>query len=420
MNIRVRTSCRVCGSTKLTPVLDLGSQVLATAFQSETNVASLPTRPVPLQLVRCDTELDENACGVVQLRHSYPPNIMYSEYWYLSGVNQTMRTALADIVQSAQKLVQLKPEDTVVDIGCNDGTLLNSYEASNLDKVGFDPAQNLGSDADKFLRIKDFFNSASYLKARGEKRAKIVTSIAMFYDLEDPVTFAKDIGRILDPQGVWIVQMADLPNMLKMNMFDNICHEHLLYFHIAPFERVLQMAGMKLVDIEKNDINGSSYRFFIRRAEGPDATVEAKKRIYKEKLDEFNMALDTAEPYDKFRANIETNRKNLVDFLKRSNKEGKKTYVYGASTKGNVLLQYFGINNELISKAADRNPKKWGTRTLGTNIQIISEEEARASKPDYFLVLPYHFLPEMLKRETEFINRGGQFIVPVPDIQFTP
>ncbi len=421
MNVKIRQTCRLCGSRSLSPVLDLGSQMLASAFASKENQDFLPLRKVPLELVRCNPELDENACGLVQLKHTFPSDIMYTDYWYASGVNQTMRDALADITSKAKEFVTIEKGDIAVDIGCNDGTLLKSYENSKLDLVGFDPAKNfLSIQNEGFTRINDYFNKTSYLAARGEKKAKIITSIAMFYDLEDPTAFTKDIHDILDDNGVWVLQMADLPNMLRNNMFDNICHEHTTYYYLAPMEYLLQRCGMKLVDIELNSVNGSSYRFYICKANGKEPSKDAIKRIAKVRFEEFNMALDTDAPYKKFKENIERNKNDLLFFINQERAKGKKIFVYGASTKGNVLLQYCELNENIIPFAAERNPRKWGTKTLGSNIPIISEEDARAMKPDYFLVLPYHFLDEMLVREKEFTDRGGKFIVPVPSVKLVP
>ena len=421
MNVISRQSCRLCGSKSLTTILDLGHQMLASAFASEENKDFLPTRKVPLELVRCNPELDENACGLVQLKHTFPSDIMYTNYWYASGVNQTMRDALADITKSAKQFVTIKPGDIALDIGCNDGTLLRSYQDGSLDLVGFDPAKNfLGERDEGFRRINDYFSKTSYRAALGPKKAKIVTSIAMFYDLENPIAFTQDIHDVLEDEGIWILQMADLPTMLRNNMFDNICHEHLAYYHLAPMESLLRRCGMKVVDIEMNFVNGSSYRIYIRKAEGPEPTADAVNRIARVRIDEFNMALDTDAPYNHFKENIERNKNDLLFFIKQEMAKGKKVFVYGASTKGNVLLQYCDLNEKIIPFAAERNPRKWGTKTLGSNIPIISEAEARSKKPDYFLVLPYHFMDEMLVREKEFINQGGRFIVPVPTVKLVP
>jgi NDP-4-keto-2,6-dideoxyhexose 3-C-methyltransferase len=334
-----------------------------------------------------------------------------------------MRDALADITRRAANFVSLSKGDIAVDIGCNDGTLLKSYKLINseLNLVGFDPAKNfLGVQGEGFLRINDYFNKASYTAALGAKKAKVVTSIAMFYDLEDPIAFSSEIADILDDNGIWILQMADLPNMLKHNMFDNICHEHVTYYHFAPMEYLLRRCNMKLVDVEMNQVNGSSYRFYIRKNTGPEPSKEAIKRIAKVRFDEFNMALDTDIPYKRFKDNIERNKNDLLFFINQERAKGKKVFVYGASTKGNVLLQFCELNEEIIPCAAERNPRKWGTKTLGSGIPIVSEEDARAMSPDYFLVLPYHFLDEMLVREQDFISRGGKFIVPVPRVKLVP
>jgi len=421
MNVTVRQTCRLCGSRSLTPIVDLGEQMLASAFASEQNKDRVPTRKVPLELVRCNPQLDETACGLVQLRHSFPPDLMYAEYWYLSGVNQTMRDALAQISERATELAELAAGDVVVDIGCNDGTLLHSYRVAGLDRIGFDPAQNLLERVqDQFLRVPTYFNAASYRAVRGAKKAKVVTSIAMFYDLEDPNRFTADVAEILDDNGIWILQMADLPNMLRFNMFDNICHEHLCYYHLAPLETLFRRHGLQLVDVELNYVNGSSYRLYIRKLAGATATPAARARIAKLRFDEFNLAMDTAAPFDAFKRNIERNKHDLLFFIDQAKRQGKTVFVYGASTKGNVLLQYCGIGPSLVPFAADRNPMKWGAKTLGSDIPIISEEDARAKKPDYFLVLPYHFLDEMLVRERDFIARGGKFIVPVPEVRVVP
>lgn len=421
MNVIVRQTCRLCGSPSLTPILDLGSQMLATAFSSPQNKDLIPTRKVPLELVRCNPEIDEHACGLVQLRHSFPPDAMYTDYWYASGVNQTMRDGLADVAEKAKEFVTIEEGDIAFDIGCNDGTLLLAYSEPELTLVGLDPAKNfLENRGEGFIRITDYFSKGAYTKVMGEKKAKIITSIAMFYDLEDPIAITKEIYDILDDDGIWIVQLADLPEMLSRNMFDNICHEHLEYYHMAPFEYLLNKCDMKLVDMEKNAINGSSYRFYIRKKKAEGPTPEATRRLVAERIKEFNLELDTDKPWQVFKQNIEKIKKDILTLIQKATQERKKVFVYGASTKGNVLLQYCGITSDMVPYAADRNPRKVGTTTLGTDIPIISEEDARAMNPNYFLVLPYHFLPEMLEREQEFIGRGGKFIVPVPHVHLAP
>lgn len=421
MQVVQRTSCRLCRSKALTPIISLGEQVLASAFVQQGLSIELPTRKVPLDLIRCDPDLDEHACGLVQLRHSYPKELIYGNYWYMSGINQTMKDALAEVIQRAAQFISPSPGDIVLDIGCNDGTLLRACRIPGAKLVGFDPATNLTQPNEPFLRITDFFNAAAFRKALGaDARAKVITSLAMFYDLEDPKDFVRDVASILHPDGIWIVQVADLPGMLLTNMYDNICHEHLLYLHLAPIESMLANAGLRLVDLEMNSVNGSSYRLFVRHHSGPAPASDGLARLQARRVHEFAMKLDKSEPYDCFRDAVVSNRHSLQYLLRFLKKEGKLVLGYGASTKGNVILQYCGINPDLLPYIADRNPRKHNARTLGTDIPIISEDAARAKNPDYFLVLPYHFLPEMLEREKAFITRGGRFIVPVPTVQLVP
>jgi NDP-4-keto-2,6-dideoxyhexose 3-C-methyltransferase len=408
------TSCRVCGNS-LDEILSLGNQYVSTFLAPEQ-----PDGPkAPLELVLCQQ------CRLLQLRHTVPGEMMYQEYWYRSGTNQTMRDALADISGTAAKLVRLKAGDSVLDIGCNDGTLLGSYSVAGIHKIGFDPAQNLAVlsrekadkvvvgffDADRFLADPDLRNL----------RPKVVTSIAMFYDLEDPHKFVADIRRIMHPDGVWIVQMSYLPLMLKQNDFGNICHEHLEYYSLQSLEYLLQLHDFSVVDAELNDVNGGSIRVFIRNrtaeqnAFGDDAyRKQAADRVSGLREREADLGLDGPTPYLEFAARVQGIKRQVFEFVKNQVEQKKKIFVYGASTKGNTMLQYFELDNSVIDAAAERNPDKWGKVTVGTRIPIISEEAARAAKPDYFLVLPWHFIEEFKKREHDYLSSTGRFIVPLP------
>ena len=417
MQTNAITSCRICHSTKLIPVIDLGDQVLASVTVTPTNKEyTEQLKPFPLQVVRCVADGKNDSCGLVQLLHTYPSESIYREYWYRSGINQTMRDALANIVQSASKNVKLDAHDVVVDIGCNDGTLISNYP-QNLLRIGIDPVKNITGDHEDFMRITDFFTADRVLNATNGKKVKVITSIAMFYDLEDPNAFVSDIAKILDKEGVWIVQMADLPEMLKGNMFDQIIHEHLEYYHYRPFEYLVKKHGLKVVDVEKNKVNGSSYRFYIRQAYGPNPSGAACDRITSLMNEEKQMKLEDEEVYRRFKTNCEQIKKKLPEFIRKENAKGKKTFGYGASTNGNVILQYCGLSAKDILFVADRNPLKFGCWAVASMIPIISEEEARKLKPDYMLVLPYYFLDEMLKREKEYLNAGGKFIIPLPELK---
>ena len=336
-----------------------------------------------------------------------------------------MRNALADISGLAANLVHLKASDSVLDIGCNDGTLLGSYGVPGLYRIGFDPAQNLAvfsrMIADKV--IVGFFDADRFLAdpdLRG-LRPKVVTSIAMFYDLENPQKFVADIRRIMHPDGVWIVQMSYLPLMLKQNDFGNICHEHLEYYSLQSLEYLLHLHGFSVVDAQLNDVNGGSIRAFIRNraadqnAFGDEAyRKQAADRVSKLRESEVELGLDRAAPYREFAERVQEIKRKVHDFVEDQVRRKKKVFVYGASTKGNTMLQYFGLDHSVINAAAERNPDKWGKVTVGTRIPIISEVEARAAKPDYFLVLPWHFIEEFKVREREYLSSTGKFIVPLP------
>jgi hypothetical protein len=366
-------------------------------------------------LVRCDVSRDEDACGLLQLAHTFPTEILYANYWYRSGVNETMRNHLKDIAASALSLVT-KDRLRVVDIGCNDGTLLNNYPES-FERIGIDPSDIAAEIAPPIEIINTSFPSDGAMRALAGRKADIVTSIAMFYDLEDPAGFARQIREMLAPDGIWILEMSYMPMMLRQNSLDTVCHEHLEYYSLAVLELIMQKAGMKVFKAELNDINGGSIRCYACRTETSRYDVaEAKEFLQHLRFSEFELALDSDQPYLAFSQRINALRQELNSLLASLKAAGKRIHVYGASTKGNVLLQWCGIDNRVVDCAADRNPEKHGAHTIGTDIPIVSEEESRALKPDYYLVLPWHFRDEFLSRERATLAAGSKFIFPLPEI----
>lgn len=401
-----RTSCRVCGSDKLLPVLSLGNQYIINFPEGDAPDAGIRA---PLDMVLCAN----TACSLAQLKHTVEPDLLYRQFWYKSGINQTMRDALCDVTRSAQQRVKLSKDDIVVDIGANDGTLLRSYELEGLFTVGFEPATNLMPEAREktSLIVNDYFNRNSFEQHLPGKKAKVVTSIAMFYDLEDPNAFVRDVKDILAADGVWINQMNYLETMLSKNAFDNISHEHLEYYSLSSLEFLLARHGMEVFDAELNALNGGSIRAYIAHKGAYPIHDRVKK------LRQSEGHLKTFEPYRQFVARLEDIKQRICTFIEREREVGKKIYVYGASTRGNTLLQYFGLNDSVITAAAERNPVKWGKRMVGTNVPIVSEDQARQAKPDYFLVLPWAFIREFLVREKEFLQGGGRFIVPLSEFR---
>ncbi len=412
MKIQPIRKCRSCFSDKLVPILSLGNHYVSNFVERIEGVK------VPLELVLCDFKT--GGCGLLQLRHSAPLEILYSQYWYRSGTNRTMTLALTDIAKSAEELVELGEGDISLDIGCNDGTLLRAYRSKHMLKVGFEPGKNLIPFAEEGTDkiFDDFFNAAAFIKEFPGKKAKIITSIAMFYDLENPNEFVADVRKILEKDGVWIIQMSYLPLMLEQNAFDNICHEHLEYYSLHSLSFLLDRHNLKVFDVELNDVNGGSFRIYIRHADDKmHISQDSAKRVEDMLENERRLKLDDKETYERFAERVDKIKQQVYEFIKAEVARDKTVYAYGASTKGNTLLQYFGLDHNLIKAAAERNPDKWGKMTVGTSIPIISEDEARTQKPDYFLILPWHFLKEFREREKAFLEGGGKFIVPLPEFK---
>jgi 2-polyprenyl-3-methyl-5-hydroxy-6-metoxy-1,4-benzoquinol methylase len=365
--------------------------------------------------------------GAARLEKCTPIHSMFGKYWYRSGINQTMRTELKGIVDSVTSVQKLNEGDLWLDIACNDGTLL-SFVPDGIKKLGIDPAEDsFKNESSKIADevIQDFFTLENFKKSKfKKKKAKVVTCIAMFYDLDEPVEFLKDITKVLDDDGLIVLQMSYTPLMIKQLAFDNICHEHVYYWGLASIEKLLKKAGLKIVDCQLNDVNGGSFRIYIKKKKSDVATfatapyrdvcnVRVESLIKWEK----GLKLDKEEIWLDFYNRIEALKKETVDFIKAEKAKGKVICGYGASTKGNTLLQYFGLDNTLIDAIAERSHYKFGLKTIGTNIPILSEEDVRAMNPDYMLILPWHFISEFIKREDEFLSKGGKFIVPCPNFQ---
>jgi NDP-4-keto-2,6-dideoxyhexose 3-C-methyltransferase len=412
---RYRQTCRVCGSDKLKPVIDLGAQYLQGSF-TKPGVLPPPLRKLPTELMRCDVTLNEHGCGLLQMHHSFPPEILYANYWYRSATNQTMRDHLGGIVKSAMSIIQTATP-SVLDIGCNDGTLLDNWPQGSV-RYGVDPSDIANEISDRVTVINTVFPSDRATAQLPEGGLDVVTSIAMFYDLEDPVGFARAISRLLNAEGVWIFEMSYLPLMLLQNSFDTICHEHLEYYSLAVLEDIARRADLRIFKAQINDINGGSIRCYAASASNTNyGTAEDRAFLHRLRIREFEMGLDTDTPYIEFQDRIDRLKTELNDLLFDIRAQGQRIHIYGASTKGNVLLQWYGINRITVDCAADRNPQKVGSKTLGTEIPIVSEETSRAARPDYYLVLPWHFRAEFLRRERDTIMAGTKMIFPLPQIE---
>ena len=370
--------------------------------------------------------LDEST-GNVRLEKAAPLDVMYGKYWYRSGINQSMKNELQRIVNSILDVKKLKENDIWVDIACNDGTMFD-FIPNNIIKIGIDPVDNSyknESEKRSNLIIQDYFSADVYKKSKfGSQKAKVVTSIAMFYDLEEPDKFIQDVNEILDDNGLWVLQLSYTPLMIEQLAFDNICHEHIYYYSLFNLKKIMEKNGFKVVDCQLNDTNGGSFRVYIMK-EKADITKFATQphrdvcnfRIQSLLTLEEKLKLDSVDTWIDFYNRILDLKEQTVSFIKSEKEKGKKIWGYGASTKGNTLLQYFGLDNTLIDGIAERSVYKWGLKTVGTNIPMYSEEQMRNEKPDYLLVLPWHFISEFIERERDFLLGGGKFIVPCPKFQ---
>lgn len=373
------------------------------------------------------TMVIDDRYGAARLQECTPIHSMFGKYWYRSGTNQTMTNELQSIVNSVTSVHKLKDGDLWLDIACNDGTLLK-FVPKNVNKLGIDPCEDSFVEESSKVSdeiIQDFFTVDSFNRSKfKDMKANVITCIAMFYDLDEPVPFLKDVHSVLDDDGLFVLQMSYTPLMIKQLAFDNICHEHVYYWSLCTLQKALSEAKFKVVDCQLNDVNGGSFRIYIKKDNAKLSTFGTAP--YRDVCDvriesilnwEKSLNIDKKDIWLDFYKNICELRDKTVQFIKEEKAKGKIICGYGASTKGNTLLQWFGLDNTMIDAIAERSPYKFGLKTIGTNIPIISEEEMRKLNPDYMLVLPWHFISEFIIREDEYLSNGGQFIVPCPKFE---
>lgn len=400
--------CRISDSKNLINILSLGEQYLTGVFPKTKNE---DVTIGPVDLVWCPDS------GLLQMKQSYSLDEMYGDnYGYRSGLNISMVKHLQKKIKTLENLAKPTDKDLVIDIGSNDATSLKAY-SGKFKKVGIDPTGNKFKEyyTDDITLIPDFFTADNFKKIFPAEKAKIITSIAMFYDLEDPKAFVRDIAECLSDDGIWHFEQSYMPSMLRTNSYDTICHEHLEFYSFKVVNSILDSCGLKVIDVQMNSINGGS---FAVTAAKKNSSYSANSPIINWLLNqEEEMGLDTEKPYLEFAERVFRHRKNLTDLIKALVKDGKKVFGYGASTKGNVLLQFCGLTENEIPFIAEVNEEKFGSFTPGTKIPIISEKDAKAMNPDYFLVLPWHFKDSILAREEEYIANGGKFIFPLPEIE---
>lgn len=399
-------NCRLCKSKDLQKILDMGIMSFTGIFPKYKD-EDIPSDN--MSLAKCTN------CGLVQLEQLYNLNILYGDtYGYRSGLNKSMEKHLNDIVSKCKRIVDLKDDDIVLDIGSNDGTLLNSYGMKNINKWGIDPLiKKFHIYYEKDIKtVNDFFNKDNYINNIGSKKAKIITSIAMFYDLVDPLKFSYDIADILDVNGIWLTEQSYFPSMINTNSYDTICQEHLEYYCLKQIYYIAKKINLKIIDVEFNNANGGSFQVIMahKTSQFNECKDTIKKILEKEKQDGY----DGTSPIDKLKENMVLHKEKLLKFLNDAKLNKKIVYGYGASTKGNVLLQYCNITTDLLPKIAEVNSDKFGSYTPKSLIPIIDEVVAKREKPDYFLVLPWHFKNNIITREKEYLASGGKLVFPLP------
>lgn len=402
--------CRVCHGP-LVRVIDLGEQYLQGAFYRPALVTVGHDRKYPTALGSCDN------CGLLQMENTVDPRVLYSRYWYQSGTNQTMRNHLKGIVDQSM-MIYAKHGAVVVDIGCNDGTLL-SYYPDSYTKIGVDPsnvamrehARSLET-ATQFKIVGEMFPSQELISLLGKRKVGIVSAIAMFYDLEDPRDFLRHVRDILEPDGIFVLEVSHMPTMLLNNSYDTICAEHLEYYAFSDLEFLLNTSGMRPFMAHLTEANGGSVRVYACR----DDCRSYSNKSRNDAMSALSIR-ESLPDYGGFMERIREKKSDLIDLLTCLRAQDKVIHLYGASTKGNTILQWCGITDALVDYAADRNPHKYGCKTLGSNIPIISEEESRAMNPDYYLVLPWHFEKEFRERERVMLQKGTKMIFPLPEVR---
>jgi len=395
--------CRICGGNKLLEIVNLGEQPLTGVFIKPEDEDPLRA---PLNLVCCED------CKFLQLKHDVNKDLMYSSYWYRSGTNQTMTDHLHGIVSDVNKKIDLNDGDIVIDTGANDGTLLKEYDR-NLKRIGVDPSNAILSidDSTGIVKINNFFTKENVQDALNNKKAKVVTSISMFYDLTDPERFVEDIKEVLDDNGIWIVEMNYTGDMIESLGYDMISHEHVAYYTFLTFEYLMSRSGMFVNDVSFNAINGGSMRLFVSKNPGEsDEVLNLREAETAKGFLDFDV-------YKDYKKSIEEFKNRLVSLISDINSQNKVVMAYGASTRGNTIMQHCEFTREDIPAALDRLPLKYGLEMSGCRIPIISEAEGRDAKPDYLLILPYYFLDEFINREDKYLRSGGKFIVFLPRLR---
>ena len=401
--------CRICKNPNLIEVLDLGIQTLTGVFPASTDQKITSG---PLKLVKCTGSGDH--CGLLQLSHSYDMDEMYGDnYGYRSGLNQSMVRHLHGKVHQILETVDFSGKPIVLDIGSNDGTTLNAYPNGSCMRIGMDPTIEKFREfyPEGVTAVAGFFTAAGFQNLVPGRKARVVTSFSMFYDLEQPMEFMREVASILEDNGLWVFEQSYMPMMLDSNSYDTVCHEHLEYYALRQIKWMTDRVGFKIVDVEFNDVNGGSFSVAVAKQEAAYPEYPHLQTLLDK---ETELGLDTLVPYRAFAERALSSRTALRKFIKQALSDGKRIAGLGASTKGNVLLQYCGLGPHELFAIGEVNPYKYGRFTPGSLIQIVPEDELFANKPDYLIVLPWHFRTFFIEK---YSQRGVKLVFPLPFLE---
>lgn len=405
----------ILNGNKLTPLFSLGDLHISDFLKPGEEPRSPKSK---LQLA-----MDEES-GLVQLTEQPDAEYMWGDvYWYKSGTNQFMRDALEDVVKATEAFIPRSEGGIWLDIAGNDGTLLSFVDDRRFYTINIDPSAYPEAEQNCEKVVKDYFSASAYHQVAVGSRAKVITCCAMFYDLSDPISFLKQVNEVLHETGVFVLQLSYTPLMLVQNELGNVCHEHIAYYTLKSLEYALTHAGLKVIDLELNNVNGGSIRVYAIKDSVPltfktqaDRDIAAIRVQSLRDYEEAN-GLNTPDAYIKFAGRMAEAAKEFLEFLNQERSKGKVFYGYGASTKGNTMLQWLGLTPKEIPFIAERQERKVGLVCAGTNIPVCSEEQARKDKPDYMIVFPWHFISEFVEREKEYLQNGGKFVVLSPKFE---
>lgn len=407
--------CRSCGAGGLEMVLSLGRTPLANSLLTTEQLAQ-PQETYPLDLVFCP------ACTLVQITETVPPEKLFREYLYFSSFSDTMLAHAQKLAERMTKSRGLDGQRLVVEIASNDGYLLQYYKRAGVRVLGIEPAENIAQVARDERGVEtlcEFFSEdlARQLKLNGQG-ADVLHAHNVLAHVADLNGFVCGLELLLKDDGVAIIEVPYVKEMIDRCEFDTIYHEHLCYFSLTALDHLFQRNGLAIGDVELLPIHGGSLRIFVQQKaalstkDKPEGSLRVQQMLKEEAL----WGVGSPEFYRGFAAKVDSLRGQLLQTLAELKARGKGIAAYGASAKGSTLLNYFGIGQETIDFVADRSPIKQGLYTPGTHLPIYAPEKLLQAMPDYVLLLTWNFAGEILAQQAEYRRRGGRFVIPIPEV----